>query len=253
MKYSLFTSFLHGSARIVGFLPKAKLHKYFCVGLALLMSSCTTTLPKETYLTSASLSGISRVAIVASANPPDVTYSSGTMSSSVMLAPVMAIPFIGLIGFLPSMVEDAAKSGIDTEHARQIGKRVDLTSIEDKITDVFSGSIVPAGCFKTVEQIKNKNQDEPLLSASGYDAIIRLTVREVSLNRKAGDYVGLHIHVQGQLKDLKSGQVLWDREETATSPESHQLDYYKENGLKEFNALLEKAGKKLAYDFVYLK
>jgi hypothetical protein len=91
------------------------------------------------------------------------------------------------------------------------------------------------------------------LVTSGYDAIIRLTVREISLIGMAGGYVHLYIHVQGHLKNLRSGQIIWDREETVKSPESHQLDYYKENGLKELNALLEKAGKKLAYDFVYLK
>ena len=245
MKGSLFTTFVHGSTHKLRLLPKARWDRLFCIVLALLMLSCATTIPKETYLTSANLSGISRVAIIASANAPDVTYSSSNMPTSFMLFP--------LIGILPAMIEGAARSGMDAEHGQQIGKRVDLTGIEYKITEVFAGSIVPAGHFKAVERIKNKNQDEQLLSTSGYDAIIRLTVSEISLDRMAGDYVGLHIHVQGQLKNLRSGQIIWDREEIVTSPESHQLDYYKENGLKELNALLEKAGKKLAYDFVYLK
>lgn len=252
MKDSPFTSFLHGSTNVLKLLPKAILHRFVCIGLALLMVSCATTHPKETYLTSANLSGVERVAIVASANAPNVTYSSGVGPTSAMAGAVL-IPFIGLIGIIPAIVEGSVRASMDTEHARQIGNRVDLTSIEHKIIEVFSRSVLPAGCFKTMEQIKNKNQDEQLLSNSGYDAIIRLTVREISLIGMAGGYVSLYIHVQGQLKNLRSGQILWDREEMVKSPESHQLDYYKENGLKELNVLLEKAGTKLAYDFVYLK
>jgi hypothetical protein len=245
MKDLLFTTFMLTSTHKLRLFPKARFHRFFCIVPTLLILSCATTPPKETYLSSANLSGISRVAIVASANAPDVTYSSSNMPTTLMFFP--------LIGILPAIIEGAARSGMDTEHSQQIGKQVDLASIEDKITEVFSGSIVPAGYFQTVERIKYKSQDEQLLSTSGYDAIIRLTVHEISLDRIAGDYVGLHIHVQGQLKNLRSGQILWDRKEQATSSAAHQLDYYKENGLKELNSLLEKAGKKLAYDFIYLK
>jgi hypothetical protein len=37
------------------------------------------------------------------------------------------------------------------------------------------------------------------------------------------------------------------------SPELQPLDYYKKNGLIELDAMLKKAGRNLAYDFVYLK
>jgi hypothetical protein len=251
MIHLLFNTFVQHSTNVLRLLPhKKKLHRFSSIGLALLMLSCATTPPKETYITSANLSGISKVAIVASANAPDLSYVTQSTSPGPLLATAILFP---ILIFPAIAIEGIARSGADSSHAKEIGKRVDLTSIEDKIADVFSGSIVSAGCFKSVERIKNKNQEEQLLSTSGYDAIIRLKVYEISLDRRAGDYVGLHIHVQGQLKNLRSGQILWDREEMVTAPESHQLDYYKENGLKELNALLEKAGKMLAYDFVYLK
>jgi hypothetical protein len=55
------------------------------------------------------------------------------------------------------------------------------------------------------------------------------------------------------MEHLFSGKVVWDREERILSSEFHSLDYYKENGLKELDAMLEKGGRNLAYDFVYLK
>jgi len=50
--------------------------------MALLLVSCTSV-TKETYLTSNSLSNIKKVAILASANDPDVTYASRSYSKAV--------------------------------------------------------------------------------------------------------------------------------------------------------------------------
>jgi len=80
-----------------------------------------------------------------------------------------------------------------------------------------------------------------------------LFVREISLKRVGGDNAGLNAYVRGQMEYLSSGKIVWDREEYVMSPELHSLDYYKENGLKELDVMLEKAGRNLAYDFVYLK
>jgi hypothetical protein len=55
------------------------------------------------------------------------------------------------------------------------------------------------------------------------------------------------------MEHLSSGKVVWDRYEHVKSPEFHSLNYYKENGLKELDAMLERAARNLAYDFVYLK
>lgn len=110
-----------------------------------------------------------------------------------------------------------------------------------------------AGCFQIAEYVTDKNQDGQLFSAKGYHAVIRLSVREISLNRIEGDNARLEVYVRGQMEYLASGKILWDREEYVSSPELHSLDYYKENGLKELDAMLERAGQNLAYDFVYLK
>jgi len=73
------------------------------------------------------------------------------------------------------------------------------------------------------------------------------------LERIQGDNVRLYVHLRGQMELLVSGQTVWDREEIASSSEPRLLDYYKESGMKDLDPLLEKTGKNLAYDFIYLK
>lgn len=171
------------------------------------------------------------------------------------------MPYVKLIGValfplfvLPAVaLETAVMSGIDKEHAAKISEQRDFSSIEDKIAQSFMEPITKGACFKATEYVKDKTQDARLLSAAGYDAVIRMDVREISVQRAIGDYVSLSAHVHGQMVLLTSGKIVWDREEFVSSPELHSFDYYKENGLKELEAMLEKAGKILAYDFIYLK
>ena len=230
-------------------LMKMRLRRCLCICMAMLLVSCGSA-PRETYLKISSLSSIKKIAILASANAPDVTYA--TQSSSV--APfLVAIIFAPILIFPAMAIEGAARAGADSAHATEIGTKVDLGSIEDKIVQAFTTPLRKASCFDRVDYIKNKNNDDRQLSDAGYDAVIRLVIKSISLTHLAGDNVGLQIHVQGQLTYLRSGKIIWDRLEVMSSLEVHTLDYYKANGLRELDAILEKAGQNLAYDFVYLK
>jgi hypothetical protein len=225
------------------FLLRFILNGLSCSLIMLSILACNATFPKEVYITSKNLTGISRVAILTSSNSVDVTYSlteSGLRLHRLFLGPL----FWG--------IEDGARSNIDSEHAQEISKRIDIAIIENKMAEYFTGFIITANSFKTVDHIKNKIQDEQLLMNKGYDAVMRLTVSEMSLEREAGDQLGFHI-VKGQLKHLKSDKIVWDREEIIKSSELYPLEYYKENGLKELDLLLKKASQKLSYDFIYLK
>jgi hypothetical protein len=231
-------------------LMKMRLRQCLCVYMALLLVSCASAFPKETYLTSNSLSSITKVAILVSANAPDVTYAirdvtPGLGPATAIFAPILVFPYLA--------IEVAARSGADSAHAKEIEAKVDLSSIEDKIVQAFTTPLRKASCFDRVDYIKNKINDDRQLSDAGYDAVIRLVIKSISLTHIAGDNVSLQIHVQGQLTQVRSGKMMWDRLEVMSSPELHTLDYYKENGLKEIDAMLEKAGQNLAYDFVYLK
>jgi hypothetical protein len=205
---------------------------------------------QQTYLNNQSLSGINKVAIVVSVNDPDVSYSiispgAGGSIWTLLLSPLIVIPAMGL--------EAGIRSTADQEHAAKVKEHMDLSYIEDKTAQSFMQPLKKVNLFKSVEQPPNKNQDSRQLRDIGYDGVIRLTVRKISIQRVAGDYVKLTAYVHGQMECLSSGNIIWDREEVVTNPEPHTLDYYKENGLKELDTMLEKAAKRLAYDFMYLK
>ena len=227
-----------------------------CVCIASLLISCGTTVYRQTYLTSTSLSGISKVAVVVSAGDikvSDSTYSDSAVAGLLIfimpLAPLIAIP----AAMLDAGVKTAVRSGVDSAQAEKIGKHVNLIYIEDKLAQSFIQPLRGSPCFQTIEYVTDKKQDDRQLSAAGHNAVIRLSVRGISLDRTAGNNVSLNIFVRGEMKCLSSGKIVWDREEYIASSESHSLDYYKENGLKELDAMLEKSGKKLANDFIYLK
>jgi hypothetical protein len=231
-------------------LMKARLRQCLCICMALLFVSCASAPPQETYLTSNSLSSIKKVAILASASAPDVTYATQSSSPGPLLVAAIFAPIL----IFPAMaIEGAARAGADSAHAEEIGAKIDLGSIEDKIVQAFTTPLRKASCFDRVDYIKDKTNDNRQLPDAGYDAVIRLVIKSISLTHLAGDNVGLQIHVQGQLTYVRSGEIMWDRLEVMSSPEVHTLDYYKANGLRELDAILEKAGQNLAYDFVYLK
>lgn len=220
---------------------------FLCVCTGSFLTSCAPTLPKETYLKGMSLSGISKVAIVVSVNAPEVSYATyDNVSLKLFL----------IYGLIPAIAEGAVRSGVDHGHAGEVKKHSDLTYFKETIARSFMQTLKKGDYFQTTEYLTDKNQDVQQLSAKGYDAVIRLLVRQISLQRMkrvAGDNVGLDVFVRGQMEFLSSGKIVWDREEHVLSSEFHSLDYYEKNGLKELDAILEKAGRNLAYDFVYLK
>lgn len=231
-KYCKFLSFLLQGALLLS--------------LGILLISCATaTMPQQTYLTNTSLSGISKVAIVVTVSAPTVSHSLPAQEYMGSNPP----PIFVLFALLGATV----RSGVDAKNAGTIRDRMDFQQLEEKTVHAFIQPLKKGNCFHVAEYITDKKPDNHQLSAAGYDAIIRLSLKEISLKRTAGEKVNLYLTIHGQMESLASGMILWDREELVSSSESRSLDYYKENGLKELDAMLEKAGKYLAYDFVYLK
>lgn len=223
----------------------------FCVCISIFVISCASV-PQQTYLNEKDLSQIKKVAIVVSAHAPEVSYSRIT-SGSVLEATVLFIIAAPLL-MLPAMSAEAAiRSNIDQKHSKEIGDHSNLSHISDKVAQTFMNQLRKGGCFYAVEFLKDETQSYNKLSIAYYDAVIRLSVRKIILERVAGDNVRLYTHLSGQMECLSSRQILWDREEIVASSEPNSLDYYKENGLKELDVLLERAAKNLSHDFVYLK
>jgi len=219
---------------------------FLCTCAGSYLTSCATKGPEGTYLKSTSLSRISKVAIVASVSDPKVNYARTELSSEMLI-------LFGPLGLIPVIAEAAIRTGADRGHTGKVRERIDLSHLEEKVAQSFMQQLQKGGSFQTIEYLTDKNQDVRQLSVKGYDAAIRLLVREISLNRMGGDQVRIDVYVRGEMEFFSSGKVVWDREEHVLSPERRPLNYYKENGLKELDAMLEKAGRNLAYDFVYLK
>lgn len=202
--------------------------------------SCAATLPQQTYLNNTTLSGIKKVAIVVSVSAPEVSYRDSGYAWFPWKSPAWEI-------------ETIIRYGLDSQHTSKINEHVDISQIENKTAQSFIQQLKKGAFFQRVEYMPNKNQDSSQLTSIGYDAVIRLTVREITIQRAPGDYVRLAARVHGEMERLNSGNIVWDREELVTNPEPHSLGYYEENGLRELDAMLEKAGRNLAYDFLYLK
>lgn len=96
---------------------KMRLRRCLCICMALLLVSCASAPPKETYLMSNSLSNIKKVAILASANAPDVTPASqgGTAAAGlglmvVVLAPLLILPYVAIMAAAESPDTDSASA-----------------------------------------------------------------------------------------------------------------------------------------------
>jgi hypothetical protein len=222
------------------------------IGLGLILASCGTVPYQQTYLTSSALSGISKISVAASANELEVKY---TISTGMGTAPVMIMLLSPLLVFPAAGIEASAKAGKDRGIAREIGNQIDLHEIEEEMAQVFITALSKDDSLGRPRYIHDKGHDERKLIDDGYDAVIKLAASNIALERVFGDSVDLHIRVSGSLKSLKSGKIIWDREEDVLSPVAYSLDYYKDkdNFMKELKRLLHKAVQNLSYDFKYLK
>jgi hypothetical protein len=115
----------------------------------------------------------------------------------------------------------------------------------------FMQPLLTVTTFKTIDYLEDKNQNNLQSSNVNYDAVIRLSVRDISIRTVAGDYVKIHALVHGQMENLHSGVILWDREEYISSSEPQPISFYKEHGLKDLPGMLQKAAERLSNDFIY--
>jgi hypothetical protein len=224
-----------------------KLFLFICTASQLI--SCASTIPKQIYLTNASLSNISKVAVVSSANVPEASYSINSSDAGYSGYTVL----FGLIVFPAMGLEAAIRSGVDQEHAARITEQTDLGYLEEKLVQSFMEPLKKSARFQTTEYMKTKNLDNDQLLAEGYDAIIRLSLYKISIERTVGSITSLYVSARGQMEGLRSKRILWEREEIVRSSKSRSLDYYRQNGLNEIDAIIERAGLNMAYDFEYLK
>ena len=204
--------------------------------------SCAT-IPKEVYINARSFEGLSKFALSINLTPLDVDVSKD--------GPLFWLP-IGFIGWIGGVVESAIRAEIDNSSSRNIENKTDFDSFENQMAESFI-ALLGRGSFSdnTIELLKDGKKSGRQLLAYGYDALISLSVPKIQIQRDIGNRVRLIIQVHGQMKNLRTGRILWDRSEITINTDSQTLEYYKKNGLHELDSMLEKAITKLAYDFVY--
>ena len=95
----------------------------------------------------------------------------------------------------------------------------------NQLAQSFILPIRKAPCFQAIEYVSDKKQNDRQLSAAGYNAVVTLSVREISIDRTAGNNVSLDILVHGEMKSPPAGKIVWSHEEYVTSSGHHSLDY----------------------------
>ena len=123
-------------------LMKMYLRRCLCIYMALYFISCTPSHSQQSFLIKDTISNIKKVAIIASANSPDVTYESGNFDT--------AIAFFILLGAIPAI----AVTVDDNYQASNLKEKIYLSSIDDKIINAFIDPLRKASCFDRFEYIK---------------------------------------------------------------------------------------------------
>jgi hypothetical protein len=222
-------------------LRSSSLRRETCAGLILLIASCAHS-DKETYLASARLDRLKRVAITTSIEPPEVSYAS---------ADPALVSWAGMF-LLPVLIGMWGESEADRQHGAKVKDQIEFDTLKSKLVQSFVQTAKNGVPFQMNCVIDGGDQ-EAMLKAAGYDATIRLSVVSISLRKTTSGYVNLSARVRGHLTVLRSGETLWDREELVVDPELYALDHFKEEKIVELDAVVTKAGRNLAYDFAYRK
>jgi hypothetical protein len=204
------------------------------------LCSCKTAnvRQQQTYLTGTSLAKIKNVAIMTSMTPPEVMCAQAGQTIA---------PF----GILGTVIDQSARRSKDTESAGKIGNNLDIGFYEEKIARSFMTTLKQGDCPLALAYVKDKTQEKGNLLSADYDAVLKLDVYRMRMDMETNDKARLSIYIKVLMTETKTGNILLSREEFVSASESYPLDYYELNGLKGFESIIDKAGKKIAYDFLF--
>lgn len=222
-----------------------RIQRNLYIFIIIILASCAT-IPKQIYINKASFPGISNAAVIVSVSKPGVTHSL----NNPFLGDPISSWFAGYGYWNAALFMSMA---YDSESGNKIEEHVNINSIEEYIANTFIQPLRKGNYFHTIEYIQGNNQDIFKLSSAGYNKIIRLSVTEMSFRTATTDHVKLYITMHGQMQDLISKNIIWDREEKVSSSEMELLKNIEVNGPKHLTATIEKAVRYLANDFIYIK
>lgn len=222
--------------------------------LMLFMTSCLTTAhtPQQKYLDNTSLSGIRNIAVLVTVSPPEVIYSQ--TEGINWLIPILVGPILSPISTniaIHTLQNNVLKE--DIAYSENVGKKIILSDYEEKLSQSFIETLKKSSHFETIDYKKDNSLDNKLLVSDGYEGVIRLFLNNLILEKVSNEDVKLSAKITAKMTNLKSSEIIWDRDDSTVSAEKHTISYYEKNGLEELELMLEKSGKRLAYDFIYLK
>lgn len=231
------------------------------ISLMFFLISCTTTahIPEQKYLDNTSLVGIRNVAVLVTVSPPEVIYAQAEEINITMpiLLGILVSPLGPLaIGFTTGAAMNSQttnQSKEDQAHADNVVKNLDLSIYEDKLSQSFIETLRENFRFETIDYKRDNRLDNNLLVSDRYEGVIKLFLNNLILEKVSNGDVRLSANIKAQMINLNSSEIIWDRDDSTVATQKHTISYYKKNGFQELEAMLEKAGKRLAYDFIYLK
>ena len=120
----------------------------------------------------------------------------------------------------------------------------------------FLDDLKKAGLFKRINStgLSGPENNKKLLD-EGYDSLIELDIKELALRKEYGDKLKICANVWGKMTDLKSGELVWNRQEVVMADDEYTIEAYKSNRgqiLKESaDQVFRKIARRLANDFIY--
>ena len=220
----------------------------------LFITSCLTTAhtPQQKYLDNTSLSGIRNIAVLVTVSPPEVIYSQTEGINWII--PILVSPILAPIATSIAIhVQENSMLNEDKAHSENVENNFNLSVYEEKLSQSFIETLKKSSHFETIDYKKDNSLDNKLLVSDGYEGVIRLFLNNLILEKVSNEDVKLSANITAKMTNLKSSEIIWDRDDSTVSAEKHTISYYEKNGLEELELMLEKSGKRLAYDFIYLK
>jgi len=129
--------------------------------------------------------------------------------------------------------------------------------LKDVLGSCFVDKVKQSNLFQKIEYFHDLPHDfSEKTIGEGYDAIIRIYLKDVSLIRVAGEKLELFIDARATMTSLVSEETVWSRQETQMTNERFSLEFLESHGdevRKIFYQMIENLGERLANEFLYVK
>ena len=225
---------------------------FYTLFLFVLILSCASV-PKQIYLSKNEISKLNKVAVNVSSTELDIKYARET-AIFIHETPTIVrllLPLSTIV--LGSVIESSIEYDEDKEKTQEFRKSQNKYYFEMVLNDHFLEQLNNTKFYKYIVYSKNTNHKE--LLDIGYDILIHLKVKDLCLQRIAGNKMQVYTCILGEMFDLEKDEVIWKREDVQISKEAYTLEEYKADEGKVLKDIIDKLFKKISFrmtiDIVY--